>query len=92
MSDDETVVRCVVSGRVQGVWYRASTKNRAIELGLRGIVRNLSDGNVEVIVAGPADAVMTMCRWLWVGPPGAQVSGVTVAEYDEEVGREFLVG
>ena len=37
MSDDETVVRCIVSGRVQGVWYRASTKNKAVELGLRGL-------------------------------------------------------
>ncbi|MGI9259319.1 MAG: acylphosphatase [Gammaproteobacteria bacterium] len=92
MSDDDTVVRCIVSGRVQGVWYRASTKNKALELGLRGIVRNLSDGNVEVILAGRSDAVMTMCRWLWEGPPGAQVSGVTVAECDEDVGLEFLVG
>ena len=92
MSDDETVVRCIVSGRVQGVWYRASTKNKADELGWRGVVRNLSDGSVEVVMAGSSDAVMTLCRWLWEGPPGAKVSGVTVAECDDEVGLEFRVG
>ncbi len=91
MSGGDKVVRCVVSGRVQGVWYRASTRNKAIELGLRGSVRNLSGGDVEVVMAGSPDAVMTMCQWLWSGPPGARVSGVTVAECDEQVGPEFLV-
>ncbi len=91
MSGADKIVRCVVSGRVQGVWYRASTKNKAIELDLRGSVRNLGNGDVEVVMAGTADAVMTMCRWLWKGPPGARVSGVVVAEHDGEVGPGFLV-
>ena len=92
MSGDDKIVRCVVSGRVQGVWYRASTRKKAVELGLRGSVRNLSNGDVEVIMAGSSDAVMTLCRWLWTGPSGARVNGVTVAECDEDVGSEFIVG
>jgi len=70
--------RCHVSGRVQGVFYRASARNRARELGVTGYARNLPDGRVEVLACGAPDAVEALCRWLRQGPPAAQVTGVEV--------------
>jgi acylphosphatase len=72
--------RCLVSGRVQGVFYRASTRARAETLGVTGHARNLADGRVEVLACGPDAAVETLCRWLWQGSPASSVSVVEVAE------------
>jgi acylphosphatase len=80
--------RCCVSGRVQGVFFRASTRLRARELGVTGHARNLPDGRVEVLACGTAAAVEALCEWLREGPPAAQVSGVEV----EEVPAEALAG
>ena len=71
--------RCHVSGRVQGVFFRASTRQRARELGVTGYARNLPDGRVEVLACGSADAVEALCRWLWQGPPSARVTAVDVS-------------
>jgi acylphosphatase len=68
--------RCRVSGRVQGVFYRASTRARAQALGVTGHARNLPDGSVEVLVCGEPAAVEALCEWLWQGPPAAEVTGV----------------
>lgn len=72
--------RCFVSGRVQGVYFRASTRDQARRLNLMGHARNLDDGRVEVVVAGPADAVTTLLEWLGKGPPSARVDDVEVIE------------
>ncbi len=72
--------RCRVTGRVQGVWFRASTRDKALELGLEGEARNLPDGAVEVVVTGPQEGVDAMCRWLWQGPPEAKVERVECEE------------
>jgi len=82
-------VRCVVGGRVQGVYYRASTAERARSLGLSGWARNLADGNVEVVVAGDQDAVAALTAWLWEGPAGARVASVSVEEYAADVPGGF---
>jgi acylphosphatase len=66
-------IRCWVTGRVQGVYYRASTAERAAQLGLKGFVRNLPDGRVEVLACGPEEAVQALIKWLWVGPSAARV-------------------
>ena len=66
--------RCLVSGRVQGVFYRASTRERAHALGVSGHARNLADGRVEVLACGEPAAVDALCDWLWQGPPSAQVA------------------
>ena len=76
------VRRCFVSGRVQGVFYRASARHKAIELGISGYARNLPDGRVEVLAAGSRQAVQSMIDWLHVGPPAAHVRGVEVVEVD----------
>lgn len=68
----------VVHGRVQGVWYRASTREEARRLGLDGWVRNLPDGSVEAVFEGEAAALEAMLAWCRVGPPGARVSRVEV--------------
>jgi acylphosphatase len=63
----------VVSGRVQGVWFRASAREEALRLGLRGWVRNLPDGRVEAVVEGEEQALRQMLAWCRSGPPGARV-------------------
>lgn len=80
--------RCLVAGRVQGVFYRASTRRRAVELGVTGHARNLPDGRVEVLACGELGAVNALCEWLWTGSPAAQVDSVQV----EEVGETELGG
>lgn len=85
--------RCLVSGRVQGVFYRASTRARAEALGVTGFARNLPDGRVEVLACGEPDAVTALCDWLWLGSPASSVSDVQLetVEFDTigEVPRTF---
>ncbi len=65
-----------VSGRVQGVWFRESTRRRAVELGVGGWVRNLPDGRVEAEFVGPANTVRAACTFVATGPPHARVDSV----------------
>lgn len=74
--------RARVEGRVQGVYFRASTAAEARRLGLSGHARNLADGSVEVLAVGPSAAVATLLDWLWQGPPLARVTAVTVTDLD----------
>lgn len=74
-------VRVVVTGHVQGVWYRGSMQQEARRLGLAGWVRNVPDGSVEAVVEGPAAGVGEILRWCRSGPAGARVADVT--RYDE---------
>ena len=76
-------VRFVVSGRVQGVFFRASTRAEALRLGLGGSARNLPDGRVEVIAIGPEESLSALERWLWQGPPAARVEDVVREAADE---------
>lgn len=68
--------RFVVSGKVQGVFFRASTQQRARALGLDGSATNLPDGTVEVVASGDDAAVDALGAWLWTGPPSARVTDV----------------
>ena len=70
----------VVHGRVQGVWFRESTRRRATELGVGGWVRNRPDGAVEAEVEGGAEAVDALVAWLGQGPSGARVERLDVEE------------
>lgn len=65
-----------VHGRVQGVSFRAATRAKALSLGISGCARNLPDGTVEVVAAGPVAALDALGDWLWEGPPAARVSDV----------------
>ncbi|HEY6543731.1 MAG TPA: acylphosphatase [Dokdonella sp.] len=75
--------RFLVDGQVQGVFFRASTQARALELGLRGHARNLEDGRVEVVAEGDASALDALAEWLRQGPPAARVDRVTREEIAE---------
>lgn len=88
---DEQVIRCIVSGRVQGVWYRVTTARQAEQLSLRGSAKNLADGAVEVIAAGAPEAVAQLCAWLWNGPSGARVTGVEIQECADPVAPGFQI-
>lgn len=68
--------RFLVRGKVQGVWFRASTRTQAEQLGLAGHANNLASGEVEVLAVGDAGAVDALERWLRVGPPLARVDAV----------------
>jgi acylphosphatase len=70
----------VVSGRVQGVFFRASCRDRAVSRGVVGWVRNIADGRVEAEFEGPREDVDAIVRWCEVGPPGARVDAVEVHE------------
>ncbi len=79
-------VHLLIAGRVQGVFYRASTREKAVELGLKGWVRNLPDGRVEAVAEGDPAVVEKLVEWCRQGPPGARVDGVDV-DYQEYKGE-----
>ena len=72
--------KCVVAGRVQGVFYRATAARRAQELAIRGYARNLADGRVEVLACGEEEAVRTFVSWLWTGSSASKVTSVDVTD------------
>ena len=73
--------RCIVTGRVQGVWFRGSAQREARRLGVTGQARNLADGSVEVIACGEVAAVEQLIVWLHRGPELAQVAAVVVGDH-----------
>jgi acylphosphatase len=79
--------KVVVQGSVQGVFFRAETRDRARSLGLAGWVRNVPDGTVEAVFEGDDERVATMVEWCRRGPGGARVEEVEVA-YSEPEGEE----
>jgi acylphosphatase len=86
-----TTVRVVVSGRVQGVWFRAWTEKTASALGLDGWVRNRRDGTVEAVLSGEPEVVEDMIAQLWAGPDLAAVSAIDRFEHSEPVAPGFAV-
>jgi acylphosphatase len=85
--------RFVVSGRVQGVAFRAHARAQALALGLRGHAVNLHDGRVEVLAVGDADAIERLADWLRRGSPMARVDAVARAPADpSDAGAGFATG
>ena len=80
MQGDVVRRRVVVHGRVQGVFFRDSARQRARSLGVAGWVRNRADGTVEAVIEGPPDAVEQMLEFLRTGPRSARVDGAVVAD------------
>ena len=74
MTTEKICIHCFVSGKVQGVWFRASTQTEAEKLGLTGWAKNLPDGRVEVMACGEKAQVLALREWLKKGPPRAQVA------------------
>lgn len=89
--EDNICIHCFVSGKVQGVWFRANTQEHAIGLGLTGWARNLPDGRVEVLACGPREQIQKLQQWLQHGPSLAQVTDLSYEEIPWENHGEFLV-
>ena len=84
-------VRVVVSGRVQGVWFRESCRREADERGVAGWARNRADGTVEAVFEGHESPVAQVVAWCRLGPPRAVVTGVDVVEEAPEGAKGFRV-
>jgi acylphosphatase len=80
-----------VSGRVQGVFFRASTREQALGLGLSGSARNLDDGRVEVIAAGDGLSLDKLATWLHKGPPSSRVESVVRESWEGTVPVGFHI-
>jgi acylphosphatase len=78
-----------VEGRVQGVWFRESTREQADRLGITGYAVNCPDGSVEVLACGEPEALDTLTEWLWKGPRMAQVRSVSGMAYTGECPERF---
>jgi acylphosphatase len=92
MNQDKLRARVTIEGRVQGVFFRASTRDEARKLGVNGWVRNLPTGDVEALFEGDKSNVTRMLAWCYKGPPYAVVYKVNVS-YETYVGDQegFLV-
>lgn len=82
----------IVKGRVQGVFFRYYTHKKALELGVFGSVKNLTDGSVEIKLCGDPSQVESFISWCFKGSPAAKVTEVIVKELEEELEyREFAI-
>ncbi len=75
-------VRALVTGKVQGVWYRRAAQEKALQHSITGYAKNLPDGRVEVLMCGHTDAVKLLTEWLWQGSEGAHVTHVELEVLD----------
>lgn len=82
-------VKALVTGKVQGVWYRRSTLEQALQHGLTGHAINLPDGRVEVLLCGRREAVSAVSEWLWKGPPDARVTHVELEAIEARAPDDF---
>ena len=85
-------IRCIVSGHVQGVFFRASTREVADSLGLSGHAVNLPDGRVEVIASGAMDSLERLKEYIRTGPTGASVLSVTCEPWNGPLPESFTIG
>jgi acylphosphatase len=88
-SDGNVAKRCRISGKVQNVWYRAWTVEQASARGLKGWVRNLANGDVEALFAGPAEKVADMIEACYQGPKAARVANVAVEDFAGDIPEDF---
>ncbi|WP_027966906.1 acylphosphatase [Halomonas halocynthiae] len=80
-------VKARISGKVQGVWYRRSTQQKAVSLGVTGHAINLEDGSVEVLMYGGAMQVDALSQWLWQGSEDAQVAKVELEPVNHDASK-----
>ncbi len=92
-----SAARFIVGGKVQGVFFRAATREQAGALGLRGYAKNRPDGRVDVLVLGDAPAIDQLADWLRRGPPHARVEELERLEVSEheaadgDIGEQFAI-
>lgn len=88
---DPICMHCYVSGKVQGVWFRAATKKEADALCLTGWVCNLPDGRVEILACGEKEEINALYEWLKEGPPLAKVEDLFYEELPWQEHAQFIV-
>ncbi len=81
----------IVSGRVQGVFFRDNTRRKAIALGLKGYAKNLPDGNVEVVAKGKEDKLKELVEFIKKGPGVAEVKGIEIKHKEPENFKSFEI-
>ena len=84
-------VHLLISGKVQGVFYRASAKDEAESLAINGWIRNTENGSVEATITGSEEAIEQFINWCKQGPPQARVDHVAVTQKPDEGFREFKI-
>jgi len=84
MNNDTMTIQAIVSGKVQGVFYRKQTQALAQALQLEGYAKNCPDGSVEIKATGHRDHIMELTEWLWQGPDNAEVMNVHWEEVPTE--------
>jgi acylphosphatase len=84
-------VHLIISGKVQGVFYRVSAKEKADELGISGWVKNTASGDVEILAVGATDKIQEFIEWCHKGPRRAKVTGVTITEKETEDHKGFEI-
>jgi acylphosphatase len=84
-------VSILITGKVQGVFYRKSARDQALAIGLRGSVRNLPDGSVQAIATGEPAQLDSFIAWCKQGPPRAAVNNVTVSELEFQSFENFEI-
>lgn len=85
-------VKCIVKGKVQGVFYRDTTRSMARTLNIKGHAYNLVNGDVEVVACGKKENVERLQEWLWQGPDHADVADVKCEELVGDVEGGFVIG
>lgn len=81
MSAEPVTLHLHIRGKVQGVYYRVSARDKATALGLTGWVQNEPDGSVSLLASGNRDLVAALEHWCWQGPPGAKVTAITRTDH-----------
>lgn len=85
-------VHITINGKVQGIWFRANTKQKAEQLGITGWVKNIPNGSVEAIFEGEENCIKEMIDWCQHGPPQAKVENIEIKEQSITNGfDEFLI-
>lgn len=88
----QSCFHAIITGHVQGVWFRASTQEKARALGLTGWVKNLPDGTVECMACGDDAALDALTQWIQRGgPPGASVDKTDIEQHDWQLFSDFII-
>lgn len=90
MSTDKTV-HIIVEGKVQGVYYRATTKEMADKMGIKGWVRNSEEGNVEIVASGSEDELEKFIAWCRIGPRRAEVMNLLITSIQNQLFEDFKI-
>ncbi len=84
-------VKCRIHGKVQGVWFRDSTRRTALQLGISGSAVNMPDGSVEVIASGSQQQIEQLKNWLKHGPELARVDAMSCVAYNPKIKSGFII-